>query len=86
MGKGSWVLLFTQTSALLPPRCIDAAPLCDNAMRASPPGSTYQDCGPFLSAKTRNINERGTTEVALADAAVLCQVGICANGIVLCMV
>ena len=67
-----------QTSALLPPACIDAMSPLPLARRARPPGSTRQDCAPSDTANTRSMTERGTTRPAPdADCS---QVGICDNG------
>ena len=68
----------TQTSALLPPRCIEAMLCCTLTMRASPPGSTRQERGPSDSANTRSMTERG--EMRAGCPGTLLQVGICDSG------
>ncbi|MCY1526451.1 hypothetical protein D9M68_614730 [compost metagenome] len=67
----------TQTSALLPPRCIEAICASGPARRASPPGSTRHDCGPSLTANTRSISARGAMWPGPRS---LAQVGICDSG------
>ena len=67
----------TQTSALLPPRCIEAMSPWAVAMRAMPPGSTRQERGPSDTANTRRMTERGTMR---SSPSTDCQVGIWDSG------
>ena len=75
-----------QTSALLPPLCIEAVSLVAPAMRASPPGSTRQERGPSETTKTRSITERASISPRSASVLSGCQVGICDSGTLPCTV
>ena len=71
--EGVFAIPSAQTSALLPPCCIDAMFSFLPASRASPPGRTCQALWPSETAKTRNMAERG----AIFSP---CQVGVCDSG------
>ncbi len=59
-----WVC--TQTSALLPPRCIDAICASAPASRARPPGSTRHDCG-AVAHREHAQQHRARRDVAGAE-------------------
>ena len=63
----------TQTSALLPPYCMEAMLSSLPARRAKPPGSTRHEPCPLGSANTRSMTERGAMRL-------LCQTGVCESG------